>query len=441
MTAEAPFDGSRQRTLRLIKSILSGMLGRIVTLAAPFLVMPVMLRHLGDLHFGIWMTAIAMTSIAQFSDLGIGNGLLTRLSAAFGREDDASTRRDIASAYAMLTAFALILAAFAAGVLLAVSAGHIPICSTIEPASLAIVAAAFGAFLAGIPAGVIQRVMYARQQVMLSNMWQIAGAICSVAVCWIAVFMHLPPWGAVLAYALPNVAMMLVSTLWYFSRYSNLRPRITEVAFESARALFSLGTRFLALSLITSVALNADNLIIAGNVGAQSVTEYAVPAKIGSLLGLVITTVFSPLWTANGEALARGDIQWVRMSTRRMVWIGTMSVGASGIALTATGNWIIQFWMNRAFPDQQLILGFLAGFSMIMAVTAPANMVLNASGRTGVQIAAWTLFTITSVALKIVFVAEGCLWVIPMISLAMYAICITPTMTVTARRILTASSV
>ena len=119
-----------------------------------------------------------------------------------------------------------------------------------------------------------------------------------------------------------------------------------------------------------------------------------------------------------------------------MVWIGSVGVGVAGFVLTIAGNWVIHLWMNRAFPDQQLILGLLTGFSVIIAATAPSNMVLNATSRLRVQIVAWAAFAISTITLKIAFVTEDQLWVIPLISLLMYAICITPAMSLTANRIL-----
>jgi O-antigen/teichoic acid export membrane protein len=437
MTIEIRVSDNRQRTQRLVHNILGGLIGRVFTLAAPFLVMPVMLRYLGDVHFGIWMTAVAMTSVAQFSDLGIGNGLLTRLSAAFGRDDDASARSDIASAYATLAAVALILAVVTGTVLLLVATHHTPIHGVaIEPVSLAIVAAAFGAFLAGIPAGVIQRIMYARQRVMLSNAWQIAGAAFSIAACWVAVAVHLPPWSVVLAYSLPPVITMVVSAIWYFARNPNLQPRIGDIDIEPARALLGLGMRFLTLGVLTSIALNADNLIIAANAGARAVTEYSVPAKIGSLLGLVITTVFLPLWPANGEALARGDFQWVRGSALRMVLIGGACVAAAAIVLTSASSWIIQLWMGRSFPDQQLILGLLGSFSVVMALSSPYQMVLNGLGIIRPQILAAAIFLLLSLPLKLALVTSGKLWMAPLISTLVYATTIAPVSCFTAIRAL-----
>lgn len=426
MTPISTIDHALSRTRRLVLAVLGGALGRSVTLIAPFLVMPVMLRYLGDAHFGIWMTAVSITSMAQFSDLGIGNGLLTRLSMAMGRNDTAAARADISSAYAMLTSVALLLATVVGGVLLVI--GSYPIAIVSDSASIAIIAAALGTFFAGIPATIIQRVMYARQQIILSNSWQIAGAALAVASCWGAIGLRLPPWAVVIAYGSPMVVTLLISALWYFLRYPELRPRFADIGRESGGKLLKLGLRFLLLGVMTSIALNADNVIIAANAGVHAVTQYSVSAKIGSLLGLAITTIYLPLWSANGEALARGDRQWVRQNTSRMVWIGGASVAMAAIALTAAGNWIIYLWMGRSFVGQQLILGLLGGFSVVMAITAPFNMILNASGRIRVQIIAWSIFAVSTICLKVIFVAAERLWVVPMISLIMYAVCITPPM-------------
>ncbi len=413
------------RSRRLLFGIIGGALGRSVSLLAPFLIMPAMLRYLGDAHFGIWMTAVSITSMAQFSDLGIGNGLLTRLSAFLGRDDIVSARTDVSSAYAILALLALFLMVVTSA-LLFVSSIFSFVPALTAPGTIAIIAVVFGTFFASIPASVIQRIMYARQQVMLSNLWQIVGALFAVICCWTAIALKLAPWVAVLGYGLPAIFSLIVSALLYFIKHPELRPRLAKVSKESGRALLALGLRFLALGILTSVALNADNLIIAINAGAHSVTQYSVPAKIGSLLGLVITTLFLPLWPANGEALARGDLQWVRANTRRMVWIGVGVVATTAMALALAGNWIIHLWMGRSFENQQEILGFLGALSIAMAIASPYQMVLNSLELIRPQIFAAGTYLAISVTIKFIFVTPATLWIMPLISLSVYMLTILP---------------
>ena len=229
------------RARALLQSIIGSVGGRAATLLAPFLVMPVMLEHLGPRDFGVWMTAIAVTNIAQFADLGIGNGLLTRLSAAFARDDQDAIRADIASGYAVLCAVALPLVI--AGLVLMTLAG--PDVSPIYGATLA-------AFAVSIPASVIQRVLYAAQQVVRANMWQIAAAALSVGTTFAAIGAEWSGAAVVLAYALVAPVMMVVAAIVTFVQRPEIAPRLAAISGSAVRSLMGLGSRFLVLAILTA---------------------------------------------------------------------------------------------------------------------------------------------------------------------------------------------
>jgi hypothetical protein len=93
----------------LVLGIGTGLGSRVLTLAAPLLTIPVTLHYLGPDLFGFWMVVSAVTSMAMFADLGLGNGLLTRLVGPIAHGDFATVKSLISSAYLTLGGIALIL--------------------------------------------------------------------------------------------------------------------------------------------------------------------------------------------------------------------------------------------------------------------------------------------------------------------------------------------
>lgn len=430
----------KTRNSGILTGILGGFLGRSVSLLAPFIVMPAMLHYLGGTIFGIWMTAVSLTSMALFVDFGIGNGLLTRLSAANGRADYAEMRSYIASAYVALFLIALLLLCVLGIVGLSLYWG-IFTSKYVDSASLSVFVVCFTIFFLGVPVSVIQRVMYAKQQAWLSNAWQVCGAILSVVLCLLAIRATLAPWLVILAYSLPPIFIMCLSSIFYFIKNVELRPKLSNFSSSNTKNLLHIGTHFFILSIITSISLNVDNVIIAHQLGGAAVTEYAVPAKLASLLGLVVTTLFLPLWAAYGEAVARSDYIWIRRTTLKMSFYGGSAVFVLAVTMVALSGILIELWMGRSFHAQTTILIFLSSLSVLMAISSPSQMLLNSVGKVGIQVKAWLCFLIVSVLLKYCLLGYLDIWILPLINSLTYLVCILPVVLLTSKNIINNRSV
>jgi len=406
-TGLAVSQAARER--RLIVGIVSGFAGRGAALLAPLIVMPAMLAYLGAVQFGLWMTVVSLTGMVAFMDLGLGNGLLTRLANCHGRGDMDQAREYLSSAYGVLAGVAglLLLSAFIADGTGLFSHWLSATAETPEPEFERLILVCIIAFGLGIPAALIQKIQYSFQKVWQASIWQAANATATVILTLLTIRAGLSPWLVVACYAMTPVAILGISTLVFFSLYRpDLVPHPAFIRRESAVDLLLLGMRFLMLSVLTSVALNLDNMIIANRLGLAAVTDYAVPAKLAALLGVLISVIFLPLWPANGEAIARREKAWVQKSTRRMSMWGGLFVGLAGLGLTVCSNWIMQAWMGRTFPDQHLVIAWMTLLSVAMAVGSPYHMVMNSAGALRVQLAGWTLYLLVSALLKYFFVVE-----------------------------------
>lgn len=424
------------RDRNILGGIVTGLGGRAFGLLAPFLVMPAMLKHLGEANFGTWMTAVSITSMAMFMDFGIGNGLLTKLSKAYGNDDWAGMRSLIATGYAALSMISLIAAVLLlVGLVWVADFGQEYVAQMTDTVAIQIAVVTSIAFLIGIPVSVIQRVMLSCQQTAQSNAWQIAGSFVAVAACYGVIYSDHSSSAAVAAYAMSPILVMLVATVFFFVRNPRLIPRRTDLTLSHAKELIALGSYFFILSIITSIALNSDNVIIALTLGAESVTTYAIPAKLASILGLLVTTLFLPLWAANGDAIARKDYVWIERTARRMSLIGGLLVCSLGLMFALFNQKLVEMWMGRVFEESTKIVAGYALMYTLFAVASPYNMILNAAGLVKIQILAWAVYFLLTMGLKVFFLSEfHRMDALPFISAFFYLLIVLPVVCFSARK-------
>jgi O-antigen/teichoic acid export membrane protein len=160
------------------------------------------------------------------------------------------------------------------------------------------------------------------------------------------------------------------------------------------------------LSILTSVALNLDTILAARTLGLAAAANYSIVARLFSALSLLITLVGMPLWPANGEALARGDVAWVQKNSRRMLYLSGCITAVPGLLLALLANHILRAWVRSAevkAASASLLVALLL-WSILVALSAPLFMVQNSIGLLGPQFLGWGLYLVLSVIIKTVLV-------------------------------------
>jgi O-antigen/teichoic acid export membrane protein len=297
------------------------------------------------------------------------------------------------------------------------------------------------AFVVNVPLSLVSRVQYAYQQVAQSSLWQAAGSVCALPLTLLAVAAEVPALAVVGAIVAGPLLVNVANSLWVYTRQlPELAPGLRGLDRRIVRELLDLSGLLLVLTVVMSVATNVDLLIITHLLDLGAVTAYAVPAKLFAQIGLVATLVNLPLWSANGEALARGQIGWVRHTTRRMTFVSGGAVTLVALSLVVTGEALLSRWLGTALGADRWLLVGLASWWVVLATISPRFMVQNAAGIIWPQLLGWSLFLVVSVPAKWYGAKLFGATAIPYVGTASYLLTVVPLAVYGFRRALSASA-
>jgi O-antigen/teichoic acid export membrane protein len=403
-----PEGRSAERYRRIAWSTALSTVARFVGLATGFISVPLVGGYLGDDRYGIWLQMSSFLAALGPLDLGIGLGLLTVVSDAYGRDDREAARRAISTAAAMLTTIAAV-----AVVVFGIAYLFIPwarVFNVTTPTAMSeagpAAAVLFGAFAVGLPLGIVAQVQLAHQAGYISSAWAIVGNLGSFVALLAIIAIHgsLP----LLILALTGVGLVAaVLNGWFLFRRQRrwLMPRLRDADIHSARPLLKTGSLFLVLQIAGLAAYSLDNVVIAQIMGSGAVQEYAVPTKLFVLAPTLLSFVLMPLWPAYRESLARGDAGWVGRTLRRSIILAALVNIPSTVVLVLTGPLIIQIWAPslHLHPTMLLMLG-LGTWTVMNTLNGPFAMLLNGANVVGFQVVCAVLMAVANVAISIYLV-------------------------------------
>ena len=402
-----PEGRSAERYRRIAWSTILSTIARIVGLATSFISVPLVVGYLGSERYGMWLTMSSLVAALGPLDLGIGLGLLTVVSDAYGRDDREAARRAISTAGAMLSTIAL-LAMIAFGIIYL----FIPwarLFNVTTPTAVAEAGPAsavlFGAFVLGLPLAIVGQVQLAHQSGYISSAWAIIGNIASLVALVAVISLHgsLP----LLVVALTGAGLIAAALNgWFLFRRHRpwLRPRLTDVDFRAAKGLFKTGSLFVVLQIAGLAAYQLDNFVIAQILGPSAVQEYAIPTKLFALAPTLLSFVLVPLWPAYRESIARGDATWVKRTLRRSMVLAALVNIPCAVVLVVAGPFLLQVWVGSAVHPSLLLLLGLGAWAILNTLNGPLAMLFNGANLVGFQAACATLMAVANVATSIFLV-------------------------------------
>ena len=408
-----PFDRSTEsgradeRQRRIVLTVLLALIAKGVALGVNLISIPLTVQYLGPERFGMWATVTGLIAMMSFSDFGLGNGLLNVISEAYGNGDRNSARTYVSSGFFFLLGVALLFGtAFFSAYRFIPWHALFNVSSTQAIQESAPAVAAFVAcFLIALPINSVERIRLGYQEGFVNSIWTIVGNLIALGGLFtvikfqggLGVLVLALLGGPLLAKALNGLYLTFYTHPWLFPKPAYVKP-------AALKKLLRLGGLFFFLQLAAAVGYQSDNIVIAQILGAEAVAEYAIPAKLFSIVSILGGVALAALWPAYAEATSQKDFVWVRKALNKSLLITFMAYTVPVLILTTFGRQILNLWVGESIEPNYLLLYSLGAWTMLISITGPISSFMNGTSIIGFQVTTALSMAIMNIALSIFLV-------------------------------------
>lgn len=359
--------GTDYRTSLLRKNILFSFLIKGWSGLVYFLIVPVTLNCLGEYNNGIWLTISAMLIWIDNMDIGLGNGLRNKLTEYIAHGDEEKSRVMVSNTFIML--ICIIIPTFFL-LLAIIHWGDIYHWLSIDPSISGnvknVLAVALLFVCSTFILKFISNIYLGMQLPAVSNLLV---AISYTLALWGTYILYWTSKGSLLNIAIVNTSSPLITYLAMYPftfgyKYPYLRPRISDFNWSTAKSLFNIGIKFFLLQMTSSLMFLASSIYMSRIFSPSMVTPYQITYRYFSIVLHIFTVICSPYWSATTDAYARGDIEWIKTSSKKLMKVVLMSYCIL-LVMVLFSDFVYSIWIG----DQTSIpWSFTIGMAVYIAI-------------------------------------------------------------------------
>jgi len=356
------------------------------------LTVPVTLNCLGDYKNGVWLTISSLLLWIENMDIGLGNGLRNTLAIHLAHNDIQKAKSIISSAYAMLTLIMIPIAivlfilikTYDTYVLFNVSTKIITNLDSLLIVTSLLVCTSFifkliGNFYMGLQLPAISNLLIACGQTL---------TFCFTYLVYLSgshSMMHIA-----LANTLSPLIVYLTAYIYsFYFKYPHLRPSIKLVRLRQAKEVMGIGVKFFLIQISGVILFMSSNILISNLFTPSMVTPYQICFRYFSLLLAIFTVICMPYWTATTDAYERHDMEWIRMTTKRLDMM-TLAIFICMLIMIACSDFIYSIWIGNDINIDLKLSISMAIYVFILIYSERYSYIINGFGMLRLQL----IFTI-----------------------------------------------
>lgn len=290
------------------------------------LIVPLTLKYLGALEYGIWLTLSSLLVWLSYLDFGIGNGLRNKLSEALANGKNETGKAFVSTAYAVFSLSLLIL-----WIIFFVIYGFINWSKVLNSPGYMnneikkLVLVVFVLVSLQFLLKLIYSITSAYQKPAINGFISVTINFSSVLFVY---FLLKTPGKSIFTLgmgtsALPVIILISASFFLYIKYFREIAPSLKSIKMYYAKGLVSLGLQFFVIQFAGLILFATDNMIIVQIMGPKEVTTYNIAYKYFFYISIIFQMILTPFWSAYTEAYVKGEFEWIKNSIKKIfrIWI------------------------------------------------------------------------------------------------------------------------
>lgn len=382
MNFNSIISSTNERTNTIKRNVVYSTIIRGINILISLILIPMTINYVNSELYGIWLSLSSIVSWLGFLDIGFGLGLRNKLTTAIAFDKYKYGKILVSTTYAFMTIIFTIVGVLAYfccnfvnwAYLLNISSDY----NEIVTMSFQI---AVIAFCIRMILQIVTNVSQAYQMTALANAIDMIGNILSLIFVWLLT-KTMAPSLIYLSGALclaPLVALLFANSYLYLSRFHAVAPSLHYVRSFVLKDITSLGSKFFLIQIICVILYQATNFIISHFCGPEQVTVYNIAYKYLYVVILIISIIYSPVWSALSDAYAKKDYIWMQNIYRKIIYILFLSESFL-FTLIIISPLVYKVWIGNtvAIPFHiTLLIGIYMGILLIGNTYA---MIVNGMG-------------------------------------------------------------
>jgi O-antigen/teichoic acid export membrane protein len=374
----------------MIRSIFSNYIGMLVSGVVAFLVTPILIRSLGDFHYGMWVLVASVLDYYGLLDIGIRTTLQRYVARCHGGDQRDSLNRTLMTAMVISIAVAILI-----GVLTSAFAGVLPGLFHVTRADRTLFAQVL--FLLGFsvavtfPARVLGAYLCGLQRF---DVYNLAGAGTSIVRAGLLVMVVRSGRG-IHGCAAVELVVAVLSLVVHWILVHWIDP---EINFDLRKARWSEFRELLSFSFFVFISQVADlfrfrldSLVVARWLNVALVTPFNVAARLVDYFRYVTAGIRGPLMTELSSMEGQGREQELNDLFLRTTRVTALTSLFLGSFLCLNGKMLLALWVGKRYVlSSYPTLAALAIGRVAATVQAPSVMLLLAKGKNR-PLAFWSL--------------------------------------------------